>query len=296
MVDINLEEIKKKTENAPSRYAELSNVYSWWEYTYADSKPKYLDSPIYDLSPDVVSKEFFQYGSGNARYVCFGRYTRDYHIRKCTGSRIVFKITVRRKVNEDRLINNLCWMNPEQLNYWINLLREELGLEFFHRVEEVNDEYYYIHFDFLNLTNTAIKYVLFWTRYAFELPAGYYALDALILKRDYYPEETVQNLLTLASVLSNNLPTRMSASQCITTVGKFIKSEVLVERFKTYSQIFDIFERITDDFNSHAINGKTFPQDYYPDYRTATSWLIRSSRFKTYQEFYPIFKEREIIK
>ena len=293
MVEIDLEEVKKVTKYAPSRYAELNNVYSWWEYTYR-GQLKYLDSPIYDLSSDVVIKNFYQYESGSARYVCFGKYTRDYRIRKYPGSRIRFKITVRRKV-EDHLVNNLCWMNPEQLNYWISLLKEELGLRFYHKVEECgNGAYYDIHFDFLELSNTAIKYVLFWTRYAFELPAGYLALDALLLKRDYYPEETVQNLLTLVAVLSNNLQVRMSASQCITTIGKFIKPEILAERLNTYSQVLDIFERIVDRDNRYAINGKVLPQDYCPENRTAESWLGRTGRFKTYQDYYPLFKSQEI--
>ena len=298
MIEIDLEEIKKKTQRAPDRFANFANTYSWEEY-WIKPEDNLNDTPLYNFQPEALIDK--RVGGGNAtRSACFGKFTKQYSIHFATGYRLLFTIYIYRVLHTE-IDNNLCWMNYDQLRYWIDILKQEADLDFFYKIEEYEDYLYKVYFDFKTpLNRRKIKYILFWTRYAFELPAGYLALDALLLKRDYYPKESITNLLTLVANCNRCLALRMSPSQCITALGKFVSKKHLVSELnnKGFDSVQEIFGR--SGFMGEAYNtvyGISLPTtDWCPlnNQRTCENWEHMEDRFKLYKELYPLFKETEI--
>ena len=297
MIDIDLEEIKKKTQRAPGTFANHANTYSWNEYRI---KPEdnLDDTPLYNFQPEALIAK--RVGYGNAiKSICFGKFTKHYSINCVIGYRLLFTVYIYR-VLQTEIDNNLCWMNYDQLRYWIDILKQEADLDFFYKIEEYEDYLYKVHFDFKTpLNRKKIKYILFWTRYAFELPAGYLVLDALLLKRDYYPNESITNLLTLVANCNRCLSVRMSPAQCITVLGKFVSKKHLVSELNNgFDSVQEIFGRsgfIGENFNT--VYGIELPTtDWCPpnNQRTYENWEHMEDRFTLYKKLYPLFKETEI--
>lgn len=299
MINLDLNEIEAKTSKTliyPSYY----NWYSWKEVMDVTKNKEFYDVPLIDVPVEELHKEGklqVLYRSSFTYYVCFGRFTMNYHRKKRSNvSRILFDVAPSLKVLGQHE-NNHCWMNEEQLSFWISTIREEAGLDFFYRIETRDDNRYHILFDFKRLNKTAIKYILFWTRYAFEYPASFCALDAMLLKRDYYPEETMQNLLTLTGVCQrNNLCYRINPDQCITVNGNFITQNALRQKLKTAKCIQNMFGYPDGVWGWQAdkIYGATIKSFITKSGCNGKLWLGTTERFDSYTKIYKVLKEHEI--
>ena len=291
MVDINLEKIKALTKVPLSKYYNLRNQYSWEEVYDTSNDKRLLDVPLYNRSKDTEMYLRRVYSSGQKSYVCFGLFTVQY-ARQSTKNRILFRITPNRKLLNSTT-NNHCWMNINQLNYWIQTMKEDSGLDFFYRIRQ-DDTKYIIDYDFKSLNRLQMKYILFWTRYTYEYPASFLALGAMILKRDYYPEETLQNLLTLVSDCQRINAVPLTPYQCITNKGNFITLEAFREKINSRNRrsVTSIFGTIPGSMSK--LCGMQLKDFYCVDNITGSSWIDNTSRFNIYTEAYPILKSREI--
>ena len=123
----------------------------------------------------------------------------------------------------------------------------------------------------------------------------------MLLKRDYYPEETIQNLLTLTgNCQRNNGGYQINADQCITVNGNFITPEALRKKLNTARSVQNIF--------GHPDCSSTNPYAWQPEsiygakiVPTVTKigfngedWIGNTKRFDSYTKIYEVLKEHEI--
>lgn len=302
MVELNLEEIKQKTNVNLTRFFQLHNVYKWKEISDITENKDYTNIPLFEVSKKELSDstKFSILGDdGTTGWVCFGAFLFHYPRRSRT-SRILFDITPRKVLKGTE--NNHCWFNIEQLNYWIYTMKQETGLDFFYKITEGENNYHII-FDFKKLCFQQIKYILFWTRYTFEYPASFSALDAILLKRDYFPEEPLTNLLTLAAVCQSANTTHITEYQNITIKGKFLQLEEFQRRIQQRNcrSVSSIFESSCKPPSSYTERNRVTHVFNYdiPDWYKARNmngkdWIEYTDRFKIYQDVYPLLKEHEI--
>lgn len=301
MVELDLEEIKKKTSKGLTQYYNFNNIYRWFEAIDTTENKEYKEVPLYEIvnydtfgkTPVPQGLQLFGTGNDFRDWGCFGRFTY-YYTRHRRYSRIIFEIKVRSKMS-DRL-NNHGWMTIEQMTYWIQTLQQESGLDFFFKViQNDSDDSYRILFDFKKCTRLQMKYILFWTRYIYEYPTSFCALDAMLLKRDFYPEETLQNLVTLVLDCQRMNSFYASTSQNLTVNGNFITPEELHRKLTSpktrfVSGLFGSCGR----YDSRTIYGVELVSFFNEQTITAEKWLRKTNRFDLYHRMYPALKEHEL--
>lgn len=297
-----IKEIKKSLGNRELA-GYYTNRYRWVELRRLSRK--YAKTPLLDLdikslarNREVLPREM------EFTYVCFGRYLYDVHYAHRT--RTLFYIYTNRSFANGE--NNFCWWHKDQIEYWIEAAKQEAELDFSYRVEEfksarLNDRpMWKISLNLTHLTKNQRKFLLFWIRNLYEWPANFCALDAMILKRDYFPEESLINLLTLTTNYSLcNGGVLISFDQNLSLGGKFITSKCLSSRlhnseYKLVSSVFDSRRSDTTDIYNH---NKIFGESIVPFIRrgthlTANGWVDKAERFDHYVNIYPHFKENEI--
>lgn len=296
--EIDLEDIKKRTIRGISRFYRLSNEYRWVEYHDLDVRrdPELKNQSLLNFSEDVLQGKLdVAFSQKQIIRACFGGFI--YNSPRLIGKNVVIFTSVLHKVIHNQTDNNHCWMTLDQLNYWISIARQDSGINFNYKIVDLGDRYEVVLELTSDLSWKQVKYILFWLRYAFEAPASYYALDAMLLKRDYYPEESLQNLLTLVSVCHRIDRVRMNSSQCLTTCGDFIQTDILQKRIASRSidTVSSIFNSDFSQLNGELVCGKLRLSNYYDTKSiTGESWLSHPERFDIYQEAYKLMKEREI--
>lgn len=301
MVELDLEEIKKKTSKGLTQYYNFNNIYRWFEAIDTTENKEYKEVPLYEIvnydtfgkTPVPQGLQLFGTGNDFRDWGCFGRFTYYYTRHKRTG-RIIFEIKVKSKMS-DRL-NNHSWMTIEQMTYWIQTLQQESGLDFFFKViQNDSDNSYRILFDFKKCTRLQMKYVLFWTRYIYEYPTSFCALDAMLLKRDFYPEETLQNLVTLVLDCQRLNSFHASTSQNLTINGNFITPEELHRKLTSPKTRFvsSLFGSC-GFYDSRTIYGIELVSFFNERTITAEKWLSKVNRFDLYHRVYPALKEHEL--
>lgn len=296
--EIDLEDIKERTNIGISRFYGHHNEYRWTEYydLSISSDPELKNQSLLNFSEDVLRRRLGVASFGKQSiHPCFGSFI--YNSQRLRDKSAVIFTSVLHKVVLKQNYNNHCWMTLDQLNYWISIARQDSGINFNYKIVDLGNIYEVVLELTSDLSWKQVKYILFWLRYAFETPASYYALDALLLKRDYYPEESLQNLLTLVSVCHRVDSARMSNSQCLTTYGEFIQTDILQKRIASRSNdnVSSIFNGDPSQRSSSTVYGKLYLSNYY-DARemTGESWLNHPERFDVYQKAYKLMKEREI--
>lgn len=306
MINLNLEEIKSKVSGCIVRYRNTQNRYSWKEYR--DTTGKYKDISLLGLSEiQLRARKIEQIGIDTAPfsdYSCFGRFTYGYS-RKQQDSRIIFTCRCYNTV-QHKTINNYCWMDEDLLHYWFDTIREESGLDFFYSIEPGSAKNTIdINFDFKSLNRYQMKFLLFWTRQIFEYPDSLCALDAIILKRDYFPDETLCNLLVLTSDCQLANAFQINPYQCLTVDGNFLAEEELKRRLtrKTATLVNSTFghykqEKSKDpEYRGLCIYGEKvigFDKRVNNLFSPIKDWIDKDERFELYTRIYPVLKEHEI--
>lgn len=333
---------KIKVERAKEYFKEevkrfISYYHLWNRYSFSIYRTRFLSNFIPIKFPETLAtieseklKSISKYSLiyyGFEHRVCFGRYLEIVDQRGYWGSsyRSRFVWTPYTKIYSPEQ-GNFTWMTKEMLIEHLNYPKDILGLNYDVNVfdpdtsgENSKGEHWNIVFDFKQLTFIEIKFVLFWARYAAEVPSCFALIDALILKERYKDEE-LYNLLIMASFLQRyhfmGLGGHISDSQCISVFGKFISRQQLINRLKESpdGSVNSIFERT----HNSTLPGKHEYEVEYAnwvlDFKRAiptinlsksTGWydvdLNRifdeeniSIRLKEYEKLYPKYKSEEI--
>lgn len=294
-VNIDLEEIKKNLHPFCA-YRNNQNKYFWNEYLDNTPEKIYKDTPIFSIDlnkKSKESKEIILLGGNSKAYgwYCFGEFTYGYK-RKSDKSRIVFTSILNKTPQEQ--INNYCWATPEIINYWLNALWEESGLDYYYKID-VRGEEIWITYDFKELNRLQMKLVLFWTRYLFEYPDSLCMLDSIILKQNYYPDELLFNLLTLTSNCQVGNRVRINPGQCISIFGNFVSPEYLQAKLNS-SKVRSVnaipgygLKSNKKIFTGISTMRKVKESKIYP----IQDWLDNTKRFDTYTQFYSVLKKSE---
>ena len=117
----------------------------------------------------------------------------------------------------------------------------------------------------------------------------------MLLKRDFYPEETLQNLVTLVLDCQRMNGFHASTSQNLTINGNFITPEELYRKLTSpktrfVSGLFGSCGR----YDSRTIYGVELVSFFNEQTITAEKWLRKTNRFDLYHRMYPALKEHEL--
>ena len=249
---------KIKVERAKEYFKEeikrfVSFYHYWNRYSFSIYKTRFLSDLIPIKFPETLAtieskklKSISKYSLINYGFdhrSCFGRYLEIVDQRGYWGSsyRSRFVWTPYTKLYSPEQ-GNFTWMTKEMLIEHLNYPKDILGLNYDVNVfdpdisgEDSKGEHWNIVFDFKKLTFIEIKFVLFWARYAAEVPSCLALIDALILKEKYRDEE-LYNLLIMASFFQRyhfkGSGGHISDGQSISIFGKFISRQQLINRLK----------------------------------------------------------------
>lgn len=171
---------------------------------------------------------------GGYNFACYGNFLTkiDPYIKKNKGvSRFFLELNIGTDPKTSQ--NNYTWMTEEQLREHINYPREVLDIDFKYKIVTIPEKKLYkvlLDFD-TRLSKLKIKFVLFWIRYAFEMPSQLALFDAYYLKKYVFPKEELYNLLLMASFMVSNVYLyKINDSQCISIDGHMITREALKKR------------------------------------------------------------------
>lgn len=299
MKGFSLEEFKKRTKKGVERFNNPDNRYRWTIYKSLEGiehPEDIINTPIFELTTKTLN-EHYKVHSHECRtmsHVCFGRflfYARQVQIK---GYRIVFTSLLHKKQTLHG--NNFCWMSHEQISFWLDTVKNDSGLDFYYRIKETVNNFQ-ITFDFKELSVLQIKYILFWERYLFEVLLSFQVLDVIYLKRHYFKNESLQNLITLTT----NCLIRCSIHphNSIDPGGNFIDIEELRKRLRQKNRA-----NVTTIFDKNYLDPVDIYRDKYLDFSryvrdinryTGEWWLsFRKRRFKVYKDLYKTYKDLEI--
>lgn len=299
MRKFSLEEFKKRTKKGVSIYNNPDNQYKWKIYEFLEGiehPDDIINTPIFELTRKTLDKHYkvsnvLCHATSN---VCFGRFLSIARQFQTGSYRIVFT-SILRKI-QTSFGNNFCWASREQISFWLDTVKNDSGLDFYYKIEE-NEKNFRITFDFKKLSILQIKYILFWERYLFEVFLSFQVLDVIYLKRYYFENESLQNLVTLTTnclIRCNIYP-----HNSIDPGGNFIDIEELRKRLrqKNRANVTTIFDK--NYSNPVDINRYKYPDfsRYFRDINRYTGewWLsFRKRRFKVYKDLYKTYKDLEI--
>ena len=243
-----IKQLSDYLENNDSLPAFLNNgnTYRYWIYDNAHRKDF---GKITKISEAQKLPSVFQQKSITVR-VCYGAFLSRYAITfKNSKGNAVFVSYINREV-EDNL--NFTWLTKKQLFEHIEYCRQRFSLDFDFTVKKYSKSYIVV-FDFKKLTHFQVKFILFWTRYAWEFPSNLALFDAMLLHKAL-PNEEMLNLLALASgsLSESNIflgqgEFPIYSGQCICNrVSKFINVDNIVEELKSTSQgnVTEMFPRL----------------------------------------------------
>lgn len=296
--ELNLELAVQNIAEKVSVYYNRSNSYRWIIVDNITKSKQLLDTPLFGLTKKKIDNNNFKYiASGRTYgYMCFGQFTHRIQVRqKQRYHRIVFT-SIPNTIQVDTHTNNHCWATLELINFWLEVAKEEAGLDFYFNVKKVRNHHLNINFDFKKLNFSQIKYIIFWTRYLFEYPDSLCMLDAVLLKRDYFPEESLCNLLTLtASCQRYNQGIRVNSTQCISVDYQFITLDYLRNKLNCKASISETFALVD---SNRGIDGEL---DKRPTAKKITNlyfnpkedWVNNIDRFQIYTTNYKILKQHE---
>ncbi len=209
--------------------------------------------------------------------------------------------------------NNFTWLRKDQLEQHLDYCKEVFGFDFNYKVEErvlskydkyyPGKECYRVLFDFKNLSYVKVKLLLFWYRLAVEFPSNLALIDALELKRNYFPEEELYNLLLIPSRYQVRClrPTHIPESQSISIIGGFVKRDILKERLQEKSFVNDLFEAnfeesypLSSYVNDYFILASGENNTYLDRFNVWFSKEEMDKRFNVYKKLYGWYKKYEV--
>ena len=296
--ELNLELAVQNIAEKVSIYSNRRNSYRWIIVDNITKDKRLLDTPLFGLTKMKVDNNNFTYiASGKTYgYMCFGQFTHKIQVmQKQRYHRIVFT-SIPNTIQINKQTNNHCWATLELINFWLEVAKEETGLDFYFNVRKVRNNHLNINFDFKELNFSQIKYILFWTRYLFEYPDSLCMLDAVLLKRDYFPEESLCNLLTLTATCQRyNRAVHIDPFQCISVNYQFITLDYLRNKLDSNNSISGIFalaesNRGIDRRLDKTPTAKKITGLYF---KPKEDWINNIDRFQVYTANYKILKQHE---
>ena len=253
---------------------------------------------------------FFDKNSSFAGRACFGAFLHNWQGNQYYRCLLVSYVT--KQYDYEKRHNNFTWLSAKQIEQHLEYCKEVFGLVFNYQVTEC-EKHYYVYFDFCNLSFRQVKLLLFWYRMVVEFPSNLAMIDALELKKNYFPEEELYNLLLIPARYHQNVhPTHIPSSQCISIYGRFIPRDLLQQRLNSDpsydAQVKDLFipKSGREQKNCTLINvdkDKLFIEKELIDPNVTTiefkSWFSDEKvkeRMQKYTELYSWYKEEELKK